>query len=120
MADLELLKNGFVPGEERESAWVSTADTLLWSHERDSNIEFATEADNAAILNLAEEARREIRTQPRSHGRRGAIGNVCVSRGDHVGRSGHQRCFPYWLDRLCCGPDFISNSCHRGQKGTSR
>lgn len=38
----------------------SAADTLLRSHERDSNIELATEADKAVILEIAQEAKREL------------------------------------------------------------
>jgi hypothetical protein len=38
----------------------SAADTLLRSHERDSNIELATEADKAVIIQLAQEARQEL------------------------------------------------------------
>jgi hypothetical protein len=38
----------------------SAADTLLRSHERDSNIEWATEADKALVLELAQEARQEL------------------------------------------------------------
>jgi hypothetical protein len=38
----------------------SAADTLLRSHERDSNIELATEADKAVVIQLAQEARREL------------------------------------------------------------
>ncbi len=38
----------------------SAADTLLRSHERDSLIEEATEADKSTILQLAQEARREL------------------------------------------------------------
>ena len=38
----------------------SAADTLLRSHERDSNIEWATGADKAIILGLAQEAKREL------------------------------------------------------------
>jgi hypothetical protein len=38
----------------------SAADTALRSHERDSKIELATEADKAVIIQLAQEARREL------------------------------------------------------------
>ncbi len=38
----------------------SAADTLLRSHERDSKIEKATEADKATVIQLAQEARREL------------------------------------------------------------
>jgi hypothetical protein len=44
----------------------SAADTLLRSHERDSNIELATEADKAAILEIAHEAKRELGDGQRS------------------------------------------------------
>lgn len=44
----------YVSGDE------SAADTLLRSHERDSNIELATEADKAVIIELAQEAKREL------------------------------------------------------------
>jgi hypothetical protein len=44
----------YASGEE------SAADTLLRSHEKDSNIELATEADKAVIIELAHEARREL------------------------------------------------------------
>jgi hypothetical protein len=42
------------------SADESNADTQLRSHERDSNIEWATEADKAVVLQLAQEAKREL------------------------------------------------------------
>lgn len=38
----------------------SAADTLLRSHERDSNIEWATEAGKAVVIQLAQEARQEL------------------------------------------------------------
>jgi hypothetical protein len=38
----------------------SDADTLLRSHERDSQIEMATEADNAAVIQFAQDARSEL------------------------------------------------------------
>lgn len=38
----------------------SAADTLLRSHERDSNIEWAAEADKAVVVQLAQEARQEL------------------------------------------------------------
>lgn len=38
----------------------SAADTLLRSHERDSQIERATEADKAVVIQLAQEAKREL------------------------------------------------------------
>ena len=38
----------------------SAADTLLRSHERDSNIDLATEADKADIIEIAQEAKREL------------------------------------------------------------
>jgi hypothetical protein len=38
----------------------SAADTLLRSHERDSNIELAADADKAVIIELVREAKREL------------------------------------------------------------
>ncbi|MGA2890187.1 MAG: hypothetical protein ABSE51_19230 [Terracidiphilus sp.] len=38
----------------------SDADTLLRSHERDANVEMATEADKAVVLQIAQEARQEL------------------------------------------------------------
>jgi hypothetical protein len=38
----------------------SDADTLLRSHERDSQIESATEADKAAVIQFAQDAKREL------------------------------------------------------------
>ena len=38
----------------------SAQDTLLRSHERDANIEWATEADKAVVLELAQKAKQEL------------------------------------------------------------
>jgi hypothetical protein len=65
LADRGQFEVRYDPLEERThfqyaSADESARDTLLRSHERDANFEFAAEADKAVILTLAQKARQEL------------------------------------------------------------